>query len=83
MTTTTTTPSNATTETLTPPKEGGLTGTVLELGFAWAAYGLKLGTAALEQSAKTLELTAKALDRLSSEFTQKSRVKSEPAESAK
>lgn len=83
MTTTPAIESKATPETSKAPKQAGLSGTVLELGFAWAAYGLKLGTAALVESAKTLELTAKALDRLSTEFAQKSRVKAEPPEAAK
>ncbi|MEO8801560.1 MAG: hypothetical protein ABI551_26960 [Polyangiaceae bacterium] len=83
MTTTATTPSNATTDTMTSPKEGGLAQTVLDLGFAWATYGLKLGTSALTESAKALELTAKTLERLSNEFAQKSRTKAETAEAAK
>ena len=54
--------------------DNGLVGTVLELGFAWAAYGLKLGTTALEQTSKTLDLAAHSLDKLSTEFAKKSRV---------
>jgi len=84
MTTTTATESNTTVEAAANTKQdGGLVDTVLELGFAWAAYGLKLGTTALEQSSKTLELAAHSLDKLSTEFAKKSRAQVESTEAAK
>lgn len=66
-------------------KAEGVLGTILDLGFAWAAYGLKIATTAVEHSSKTLSITAKALDKLADEFAQKANVKSEEAtaESAK
>jgi len=38
---------------------------VLGMGAEWAAFGLQVGTQALERSAKSLELAAKALSTLS------------------
>ena len=66
-------------------KAAGIVATILDLGFAWAAYGLKLATTAVEHSSKALSITAKALDKLADEFAQKANVKSEEAtaESAK
>ena len=63
--------SNATT---TPAPEGAKTSvvdTLFDLGFGWAATGLKMGKAALEQSAKTLEQTAKTLETLANELEKK------------
>lgn len=79
MSTTTIDTKGTTIETETKPateakESGGIVGTVLELGFAWAAYGLKLATTAVEQSSKTLGITAKALDKLADELAQKSGV---------
>jgi hypothetical protein len=45
--------------------------TIFDLGFGWAATGLKLGKTALEQSAKTLVQTAKALETLAAELEKK------------
>ncbi|HEX7667842.1 MAG TPA: hypothetical protein VF407_25120 [Polyangiaceae bacterium] len=83
MTTTTANESKTTVEATPNAQDNGLVGTVLELGFAWAAYGLKLGTTALEQTSKTLDLAAHSLDKLSTEFAKKSRVQVESAEAAK
>ncbi len=44
---------------------------LVDVGAAWAAYGLKLGKMALETSALTLEKTAHALDTLATEFEKK------------
>lgn len=48
--------------------------TVLELGFAWAAYGLKIATTAVEQASRVLGITAKQLDKLADDFAAKSGV---------
>jgi hypothetical protein len=48
-----------------------LVDTIFDLGFGWAATGLKLGKTALEQSAKTLATTAKALENLATELERK------------
>ena len=61
-------------------KAEGIVGTVLDLGFAWAAYGLKLATTAVEHSSKTLSITAKALDKLADDFAQKANVEKTGAE---
>ena len=45
-----------------------LVDTLFDLGVGWAATGLKLGKTALEQSAKTLVHTAKALETLATEL---------------
>ena len=45
--------------------------TIFDLGFGWAATGLKLGKTALEQGAKTLAQTAKALETLAAELEKK------------
>ena len=45
-----------------------LVDTIFDLGFGWAATGLKVGKTALEQSAKTLVQTAKALENLATEL---------------
>jgi hypothetical protein len=55
-------------------KEEGVIETVLELGFAWAAYGLKIATTAVEQAARVLGITAKQLDKLADDFAAKSGV---------
>jgi hypothetical protein len=52
----------------------GVVGTILELGFAWAAYGLKIATTAVEQAARVLGITAKSLDKLAEELAAKSGV---------
>ena len=66
-------------------KAEGIVGTILDLGLAWAAYGLKIATTAVEHSSKTLSITAKALDKLADEFAQKANVKNDETatESAK
>lgn len=63
----------------------GVVGTLLDLGFAWAAYGLKIATSAVEHSSRVLTITAEALDKLGDEFAKKANVKAEApaAESAK
>ena len=55
-------------------KEEGIVETVLELGFAWAAYGLKIATTAVEQAARVLGITASQLDKLADDFAAKSGV---------
>jgi hypothetical protein len=58
----------------TSPSEGATTSivdTLFDLGFGWAATGLKMGKTALEQSAKTLAQTAKALENLATELEKK------------
>jgi hypothetical protein len=52
-----------------------LVDTVFDLGFGWAATGLKLGKEALSQSAKMLEQTAKALENLAKELEKKDAAK--------
>ena len=65
----------------TPSTPGGgepvssLVDTLFDLGVGWAATGLKLGKAALEQSAKTLDQTAKALENLAKELEKKDAAK--------
>lgn len=44
---------------------------VFDLGLTWAAYGLKVAKDALEASGKTLDTTAKALERLAEELAKK------------
>jgi hypothetical protein len=56
------------------PKEEGIAQTVIELGFAWAAYGLKIATSAVEQASRLLVITAKTLDKLADDFAAKSGV---------
>ncbi len=51
--------------------------TLVDLGSTWAAYGLKVGKAALEQSADALGKTAHTLDTLATELEKK------PAEAPK
>jgi hypothetical protein len=58
----------------TPSKDDNVAQTILELGFAWAAYGLKIATTAVEQAARVLGITAKQLDKLSADFAAKSGV---------
>jgi hypothetical protein len=48
-----------------------LLGTLADLGTSWAAYGLKIGKMALEQSAHTLGKTAHALDVIADELAKK------------
>jgi hypothetical protein len=45
--------------------------TLAGLGSTWAAYGLKVGKIALEQSAEALGKTAKTLDALATELEKK------------
>jgi hypothetical protein len=52
-----------------------LVDTLFDVGFGWAATGLKLGKSALEHSAKTLEQTAKALENLAKELEKKDEAK--------
>jgi len=56
------------------PKEESVAQTVIELGFAWAAYGLKIATTAVEQASRLLVITAKTLDKLADELAAKSGV---------
>lgn len=44
---------------------------LFDIGLAWAAHGLKVAKGALEASGKTLDTTAKALDRLADELAKK------------
>ncbi len=85
MTTTTIEAQGTTVESTESQKTEGIVGTLLDLGFAWAAYGLKVATNAVEHTSKTLSITAKALDKLADDFAQKASVKAEDAavESAK
>jgi hypothetical protein len=53
-----------------------LVDTLFDVGVGWVATGLKLGKAALEQSAKTLDQTAKALENLAKELEKKESTKS-------
>ncbi len=73
-TTTTTIETEAVTTVEETPKDESVAHTVLELGFAWAAYGLKIATTAVEQAARLLGITAKTLDKLADEFAAKSGV---------
>ena len=73
-TTTTTIETEAVTTVEEMPKDESVIETVLELGFAWAAYGLKIATTAVEQAARLLNLTAKSLDKLADELASKSGV---------
>jgi hypothetical protein len=69
---------NAQTQTdKTADAAASLVDTLFDLGVGWAAAGLKVGKAALEQSAKTLAHTAKALENIASELEKSD--KSEPA----
>jgi hypothetical protein len=45
--------------------------TIFDIGTGWAAHGLTIGKLALQQSAKTLEATAKALEKLATELDSK------------
>jgi hypothetical protein len=54
--------------------EDNVAQSILELGFAWAAYGLKIATTAVEQAARFLGITAKQLDKLADELAAKSGV---------
>lgn len=56
-----------------------LVDTLFDLGVGWAATGLKIGKTALEQSAKTLENTAKALATLASELEKNEKTEAPPA----
>ena len=80
MSTTTTIEAQGTTveNTEAEKKAEGIVNTVLDLAFAWAAYGLKLATTAVEQSSKALSITAKALDKLADDFAKKANVESKP-----
>jgi hypothetical protein len=66
----TTTQAPATTETKTDEKSS-VVDAIFDIGTGWAALGLKAGKAALEQSAKTLETTARALDGFAKELEKK------------
>ncbi|MEB2313107.1 MAG: hypothetical protein OZ921_13580 [Sorangiineae bacterium] len=44
---------------------------LVDVGAAWARYGLGVGRAALETSARTLSVTASALDALARTFEQR------------
>jgi hypothetical protein len=59
------------TESTTDASKSSLVDTIFDIGTEWAALGLKAGKAALEQSAKTLETTAKALDGFARELERK------------
>ena len=50
---------------------GALLETLTGLGSTWAAYGLKMGKLALEQSADALGKTAHTLDTLATELEKK------------
>lgn len=50
---------------------GTLLGALSDIGTSWAAYGLKVGKMALEQSAHTLGKTAHALDAIATELEKK------------
>ena len=50
---------------------GALLETITDIGTSWAAYGLKIGKMALEQSAHTLGKTAHALDVIATELEKK------------
>jgi hypothetical protein len=65
-----TTQSPASTETTTDAKSS-LVDAIFDIGTEWATLGLKAGKAALEQSAKTLETTARALDGFARELEKK------------
>jgi len=45
---------------------------LFNVGKAWASHGLNIGKASLQQSAKTLELTAAALETLAKRLTTES-----------
>lgn len=61
MTTETT---DTTTETTTEPARSSLVDALFDLGITWAEYGLGQGRAALENSARALQKTAKTLESL-------------------
>ncbi len=50
---------------------GALLNTLVDLGSTWAAYGLKVGKTALEQSADALGKTAHTLETLATELEKK------------
>ncbi len=50
---------------------GAFLATLTELVTTWAAYGLKVGKLALEQSAEALGKTARTLDTLATELEKK------------
>jgi hypothetical protein len=49
-----------------------LVASFIEMGTAWARYGLQVGKLALETSAQTLSKTAKALDALATNLEHRS-----------
>ncbi len=58
---------------------GALLSVISDLGSSWAAYGLKMGKMALEQSAQTLGKTAHALDVIATELEKKAASVAPPA----
>jgi hypothetical protein len=61
----------STTTTKTESQASSIVDTIFDIGTGWAAHGLTLGKLALQQSAKTLEATAKALEKLATELDSK------------
>jgi len=59
---------------------GALLSTLAGLGTTWAAYGLKIGKMALEQSADALGKTAHTLDTLAAELEKKAPVEAPKAD---
>jgi hypothetical protein len=74
--TTTQAPADTTTKPTASESATSIVDTIFDLGFGWAATGLKIGKTALEQSAKTLVQTAKALESLATELEKKEEAKS-------
>jgi hypothetical protein len=64
---------NQTTETQTPKRDARgsfdqLAHEIVEIGRAWAGYGLTVASRSLQTSAQTIDLAAGSLDRLSRAF---------------
>jgi hypothetical protein len=66
---------NSTTPSSTESTKTSFVDTLFDVGFGWAAHGLTIGKLALQQSAKTLEKTAKSLETLAAEFEKKESAK--------
>ncbi len=67
-----------------PPKAGAtLVDAIFDIGITWAAHGLKVAHGALAASGKTLDTTAKALERIASELAKKDGATAEKGPDAK
>ncbi len=66
----------STASTVRDGKTESLVDTLFDVGMGWAAHGLTIGKLALLQSARTLETTAKTLEKLAAELDKKDSTKS-------